>query len=430
MYYDEEEEDDEDDYHTEGSPHAAVAAAAAVEPEEEIMAAVVVDDEDDDDDDGDEDEEEDDEDMEGDTATAKAVEVVVPAAMVAEEAEVEEEEPEPAAPAPAPAPTKVKTTPKKKKGSTTPKKGSSSKKSSGGGAHSSSKSSSKGGGHKGSKGHKSGGGGSSKKKKRKKPSSGGGGKEVERFSRISADRLDAAAKARNLLVEAAQTLPLVASDIHVRSFGRLSIEPANDKSHFSKANALYPVGYCCDRYEFSPIHGRVLKMRCSILDGKKIKEIQTQMGVPEADVPDGPVFRIMWGQAIDEDADEVEYPYDPYSMSAPLTSGEVDAVAIPTTPDGVGKPVIPRLGMRIKATFDRGEVFQGTITRVTKPKEDASHKKNRKRKKVEIEIQYDDGSNEIVMFPDPDLTLVLPGKNNCFSIAECVILWTSKDSTF
>jgi hypothetical protein len=296
------------------------------------------------------------------------------------------------APAPAEAPPKPK--PPKKK---TPKKG---------GNGSSTKSGNQ----------KSSGGGkttSTTKKKRKKPSStgAGGGKEEQRFSKISAERLNAAAKARNMLVERAAKLPLVSNDFHVRSFGRLSIEPATDKSKFSKANALYPVGYCCDRYEFSPVHGRVLKLRCSILDGKKIKEKQSEMGVPVSKhIHDGPVFRIMWGQGIDEDKDDVEYPYDPYSMSAPLTSGanQVDAVAIPTTPEGTGKPVVPRLGMRVQATFDRGQIFSGTITRVGK-RDEAHNNKKSKRKQVEIEIQYDDGSMEIIMFPDPEISLLLPG---------------------
>ena len=97
-------------------------------------------------------------------------------------------------------------------------------------------------------------------------------------------------------------------------------------------------------------------------------------------------------------------------MSAPITSGtnQVDAVAIPTTPERAGKPVIPRLGMRIQATFDRGQIFTGTITRVGKQDEGHSNKKD-KRKQVEIEIQYDDASLEIIMFPDPDISLLLPG---------------------
>ena len=150
------------------------------------------------------------------------------------------------------------------------------------------------------------------------------------------------------------------------------------------------------------------------------------MGAPVAvHLHDGPIFRIMWGQGIDEDKDDVKYPYDPYSMSAPITAGanEVDAVAIPTTPEGAGKPVIPRLGMRVQATFDRGQVYHGTITRVGKPDESTS-KKN-KRKQVEIEIQYDDSSMEIVMFPDPDISLLLPGTTvnrvDCSTVAALIM---------
>ena len=267
----------------------------------------------------------------------------------------------------------------------------------------------------------------STKKKKKKKASGSSSTtksniEDARWTRVAPARLDAAAQARQLLVDAVPTLPFVTSDIHVRSFGRLSIESFSDRgSKFSKANALYPVGYSCDRFEFSPIHGRVLKMRCSILDGRNIVAKQVQMGVPNprTDLPDGPVFRIMWGQGIDEDVEQVAYPYDPYAMSPPLSSsGEVDAVAVPTSAPfnksgGTAGPGMPRVGMRVKAVFDNNQIFQGTITRIATPDEapSASSSKKKKRKKQRIEILYDDGSTESATYPDPDITLMSPGKS-------------------
>ena len=53
--------------------------------------------------------------------------------------------------------------------------------------------------------------------------------------------------------------PFVAFEsVVVRNVGRLKEE---DEKHpfdvlYSSPSALYPVGYSCDRYEFSPIHGR------------------------------------------------------------------------------------------------------------------------------------------------------------------------------
>ena len=35
----------------------------------------------------------------------------------------------------------------------------------------------------------------------------------------------------------------------------------------------------------------------------------------------GPIFRIMWGQGVDEDVDLFEYPYDLFSNSAPIYTG-------------------------------------------------------------------------------------------------------------
>ena len=151
-------------------------------------------------------------------------------------------------------------------------------------------------------------------------------------------------------------------------------------------------------------------MRCSILDGRKMKEKQKEMGVvPIADLPDGPVFRIMRGQGVDDDTDAVDYPYDPYSMSAPLTSNEVDAVAIPTTLDGSSRNAItPKEGMRVNVKFEMGESYGGTIQDV-----DITYTvdtRKRKHRHIEITIKYDDGAVETAFFPDPDISLQMPGK--------------------
>jgi len=267
-----------------------------------------------------------------------------------------------------------------------------------------------------------------KKKKRKKPSSSSKAtnttsssslKEDIRWSRIAPARLNAAARAREYLVGKVPTLPHVSEDgtIRVRSFGRLCIEASADYGNqphvdkFSKANALYPIGYSCDRYEFSPVHGRILKMRCSILDGRKITEKQIQMGVanPRTDLPNGPVFRIMWGQGIDEDIQSVSYPYDPYSMSAPLSAtDEVDAVAVPSTA-AAKRNSIPRVGMQVKSVFDHGHLYHGTITKIIRPDDNGEAAKKKKRKKIVMEILYDDGSTEVADYPDPDISLISPG---------------------
>jgi hypothetical protein len=103
----------------------------------------------------------------------------------------------------------------------------------------------------------------------------------------------AAATAQEMLLQTVPCLPVQPvqiNDTHViRSFGQLHVEPrgagsGGDGPIFSTAHALYPVGFSCDRFEFIPVHGRVLKMRCSIIDGGRLQ----REGV---DVPD-PTFRV------------------------------------------------------------------------------------------------------------------------------------------
>eukprot|EP00978_Attheya_sp_CCMP212_P001898 scaffold3907_cov36-Attheya_sp.AAC.1 len=117
---------------------------------------------------------------------------------------------------------------------------------------------------------------------------------------VSNESMDAASRARAALIETVPHLPIFLSDSHmVRSFGRIKVEdttgtsstttPTTSASNhnttpssgdimgtteplFSSAGAIHPVGFSCDRYEFSPSHGRVLKMRCDILDGAVVKQ--------------------------------------------------------------------------------------------------------------------------------------------------------------
>jgi hypothetical protein len=250
-----------------------------------------------------------------------------------------------------------------------------------------------------------------KKQKKRKQVGGKTTEQVTHFARIDAKRMAAANAARELLYESVPRLPFpVINDqspdqYYVRNFGRLKVGSDKIAAKFCTPTSLYPVGFSCDRYEFSPSHGRVLKIRCSIIDGKVIGET-------------GPIFRVMWGEGVDSDVDKVEYPYDPFSNSAPITSGNAndDVVAVPASA-GYHPPadqVVPAPGMRIKARFDKNQFFHGTITSVTEKDGDAvgssaKGKKKKKKKVVKIVIQYDDGSNEETIFPDPDITLVMPG---------------------
>ena len=212
---------------------------------------------------------------------------------------------------------------------------------------------------------------------------------------ISAMRIDAANRARESLIQTVCQLPVPISDTFtVRSFGQLHVEAANK---FSTPQALFPVGYCCDRYEYSPVHGRVLKLRCAILDGQSTNIDH-----------DGPLFRVMWGEGVDEDTDKVLYPYDPYTNSAPVTSsGSDDVVAVPAAAGGSSNEMIPPIaGMRVKVRFDKDQFYYGTISSV---EDTTSDKRKKKKKQVKIVVKYDDGNSEEAVYPDPDISLVMPG---------------------
>jgi hypothetical protein len=124
----------------------------------------------------------------------------------------------------------------------------------------------------------------------------------------------------------------------------------------------------------------------------------------------------MWGQGVDEDVDKVEYPYDPYANSAPILASENDdEVAIPAAPGGSANTMaLPTNGMRVKVRFEKDQFYYGTIIAVEAKESDS--KKKKKKKTVEIVVQYDDGSTEEAPFPDPDIMLVMPGKQQTGSV--------------
>jgi hypothetical protein len=233
-------------------------------------------------------------------------------------------------------------------------------------------------------------------------------KAKRKSQRIPQDRLSAAAEARAMLADTVTRLPVMVSDTHVvRSFGRIYVESSKAReSKYSSASALYPVGFSCDRYEFSPVHGRVLKMRCTIFDGKKVKEKQNKLGIQSSDLPDGPVFRVMWGQGVDEDVDVVDYPYDVYTDSPSLVDdSKVDTVAVPLSGKDLSE-LEPEEGMRVRVRFEHNVWFSGTIVSVS----DEEYDQKMKQATYEISINYDDGSTENTVFPDPDISIYLPGK--------------------
>jgi hypothetical protein len=266
---------------------------------------------------------------------------------------------------------------------------------------------------------------------------------------LPAKKVVAARDARAMLRDTVSSLPLSIADTQLRSFGQLFITtmpsiPSSSKlpttpnpqvamlskNPFHTATALYPVGFSCDRYEQSPVHGRILKMRCAILDGRSIKANQKLGGFPvQNDLPDGPVFRIMWGRGIDEDTitipttstvnnETVEYSFDPFMQSKPIVSTgstENDKVLVDAIKATKRSSIIPKVGMRVKVVGDKDTYFSGTITTLKEETPAATTTASvangkKKKKRYQVKIHYDDGITEEMTFPDPDIELMLPGK--------------------
>ena len=228
-------------------------------------------------------------------------------------------------------------------------------------------------------------------------------KKKRKSNEILGDNFEAAQTARLMLLQSVHRLPLSISESHtVRSFGRLRVEKQEDGPQFSSTSALYPVGFSCDRFEFSPVHGRILKLRCTILDGHQLQAKQRELNIPVYHSK-GPIFRIMWGEGIDDDSESFEYPYDPGTNSTCITS------------NGNSKKddtnLYPEKGMRARVRYEHDQWYIGTILECVA----AGANYETGVMTFEMRIAYDDGSEEQVSYPDPDISLHVPG--TCFGIS-------------
>ncbi|KAL7511584.1 hypothetical protein ACHAXN_008574 [Cyclotella atomus] len=213
------------------------------------------------------------------------------------------------------------------------------------------------------------------------------------------ESIKAASAAREELHSKVTSLPYSIGDYCIiRCLGRLdsSYDPSKESKgySYSKADALYPIGFSVDRYDYSPVHGRVIKIRCEILDGRLLKLEKNEpnghrnsYGVVDQDLGDGPVFRVMWGEGIDADDDTdtttpISFPSDT------STSSEK-----------------PTVGTRVSVRFDNDEYYQGKITKVNTSKKTSTQYNTN----WNITILYDDGVVEHTSYPDPDIRIYPPG---------------------
>lgn len=256
---------------------------------------------------------------------------------------------------------------------------------------------------------------SNKKKKKKSQAAG----DVSSLH-ISPLYLEAASDARAMLQETVPSLPMPIADITVRNFGRLLID--SGPNNFCTTAALYPIGFSCDRLEFSPVHGRLLRLRCTILDGRNYE--------PKVY---GPLFRIMWGPGVDENdaqrsGNDKDYPFDPYVHAPPLSATPL-ALADCSSPSGgpkssstaLARQLRPEVGMRVKVKLEKDEFACGTITSAKDPSAGnvSDGKKKKRKSEVHVTIQYDEGFSEDLVLPDPDIEIMLPGEWFGTSDAPC-----------
>ncbi|GKY93657.1 hypothetical protein MPSEU_000333100 [Mayamaea pseudoterrestris] len=243
---------------------------------------------------------------------------------------------------------------------------------------------------------------STTKTKKKKPLTGVAAASLSHHQ-ISPLYLEAASDARAMLQETVPSLPMPIADITVRSFGRLLIDSSAD-NNFCTTAALYPIGFSCDRYEFSPAHGRSLKLRCSILDGRKFE--------PKVD---GPLFRIVWGPGIDdENGHDDDHAFDPHVHAPPLSATPLELADYSAhnggnaTKSSSSRKLLPQVGMRVKVRLERSVYINGTIVAADDGAATVDAKAKKKRRtEVKMTIRYDEGFTEEAVYPDPDIELLL-----------------------
>lgn len=227
--------------------------------------------------------------------------------------------------------------------------------------------------------------------------------DADPFGSVSPAIAQAANDARAMLRETVPVLPFPIADTQVRSLGRLRVEDEanSNRKKFCSATNLFPVGFSCDRSEFSPVHGRSLKMRCTILDSTNMSGIKEEGSkVRKA----RPLFRVMWGQGLDDDPErDSEYPYDPNIHSPPMfaatKSSLVNAVKYKSEND---MSIKLERGMPVKVRVDDDKFFRGRIVEVSPVDDKISGQ-------CEVTVGYEHGLSETFQYPDPDLQLLIPG---------------------
>ena len=246
------------------------------------------------------------------------------------------------------------------------------------------------------------------------------------------DRAQAIAHARNLLLMEVPALPILlnsssaTAECLIESFGEVQTYNNNNnasstsqsnrrRSRYCKPSAIYPIGFQCVRYEYSPLHGRMIALRCSVRSG--------------------PVFVISFGDVNEIDRNNINEnngnmnvnaglrSFDPYpDVQAPAVyhrdNYERDDSATVTASstvkwDALGNTIPPQVNYAAKVRFDNDWWYAGYVSDVnTKPNANdlnAVDTLSTSASSWLISITFDDGAVEDdIEYPSPDVLLFHP----------------------
>jgi len=119
---------------------------------------------------------------------------------------------------------------------------------------------------------------------------------------------------------------------------------------------------------------------------------------------------------IEKDASYTKDPVKLNGSESYVDHGQArSAIKSVAVPMGLDVALVPERGTRVKVRFDGNVWYHGTIMKAykkepSKDNDESHHVMN---------IIYDDGTKEEeIVFPDPDIMLVAPGKFFCISLIE------------
>jgi len=193
------------------------------------------------------------------------------------------------------------------------------------------------------------------------------------------------------------------------NFGSV-VEDNSYTSKYSKPTSIHPIGFSCTRFEYSPVHGRVIRIRCDVLPG--------------------PTFAISWGRGVDEEPVVQMRSFDPFpSADDPINilrakkDATSDMNCISNDSNGMyigskGNILPPCVGMSVKVRFDNDWWYGGTVSGVDEiseeegeneesaGEEDVKNKNTGSKRTWALSITYDDGAVEDdILYPSKDVLM-------------------------